>query len=219
MTTANVNIKKVLLRRGNTTQNNNYTGVYGEVSVDMEAKTLRIHDGNVAGGYTVQGGGGGTLVVRSPFNSNASILTIAGGGGGVSNDNIANIMMAAGAITTNGNTGAGSPAPPAGGVGGNGTGSSNQTVQGGAGFFTNGYNVDGVSFNVNDVSKPRSFTNTSPLLGGYVYWSGTGASPGLPGGFGGGGGGGSYNSGTNQTNTSNVRLGNGMVTVTFVSSV
>lgn len=60
MTTANVNIKKVLLRRGNTAQNNNYLGVYGEVSVDMEAKTLRIHDGNVAGGYTVTGGGGGT---------------------------------------------------------------------------------------------------------------------------------------------------------------
>ena len=60
MTTANVNIKKVLLRRGNTTQNNNYTGVFGEVSVDMEAKTLRIHDGNTVGGYTVTGGGGGT---------------------------------------------------------------------------------------------------------------------------------------------------------------
>lgn len=200
-------------------------------------------------------GGGGTFVVRSPFNSNASILTVAGGGGGVSNDSIANITMAAGAITTNGNTGAGSPAPPAGGTNGNGTGSSNQTVQGGAGFFTNGYNFDGVTYAINDVSRPRSFTNASPLLGGYVYWSGSGVSPGLPGGFGGGGGtdrfqppattvsatgggggysggsggyggtigvgggGGSYNTGTNQTNTSNVRLGNGLVTVTFVSSI
>ena len=59
MTTANVNIKKVLLRRGNTTQNDNYTGVFGEVTVDTEAKTLRIHDGTTVGGTTVSGGGGG----------------------------------------------------------------------------------------------------------------------------------------------------------------
>jgi hypothetical protein len=59
VTIANVNIKKVLLRRGNTTQNDNYRGVYGEISVDMEAKTLRIHDGAATGGYTVSSGGGG----------------------------------------------------------------------------------------------------------------------------------------------------------------
>jgi len=60
VTTANVNIKKVLLKRGNTVQNDNYTGVYGEVSVDMEEKTLRIHDGIVQGGFTVSGTGGGS---------------------------------------------------------------------------------------------------------------------------------------------------------------
>ena len=50
MTIANVNIKKVLFRRGNTAQNDNYVGVLGEVSVDIQANTLRIHDGSTAGG-------------------------------------------------------------------------------------------------------------------------------------------------------------------------
>jgi hypothetical protein len=130
-------------------------------------------------------GGGGSFVVRSTFDSNASILTIAGGGGGVASDASGNITLAAGAITTWGNT---SGDGKAGGQAGNGTGSLNQTVQGGAGFFTNGYVLDGVTNAANDVSRPRSFTNASPVLGGYVYWSGSGTSPGLPGGFGGGGG-------------------------------
>lgn len=50
MTIANVNIKKVLFRRGNTIQNDNYVGVFGEVSVDTQANTLRVHDGATAGG-------------------------------------------------------------------------------------------------------------------------------------------------------------------------
>ena len=58
MTTAKVT--KVLLKRGNTIQNDTYTGVYGELSIDMEANTLRIHDGVVAGGNVVSGSGGGT---------------------------------------------------------------------------------------------------------------------------------------------------------------
>lgn len=68
MTLANVNIKKVLLKRGNTAQNNNYLGVYGEVSVDMEAKTLRIHDGNTQGGNVITASG----VVGSYSNTNAA---------------------------------------------------------------------------------------------------------------------------------------------------
>ena len=56
MTTTRVN--KVLLKRGNTAQNNAYTGVYGELSIDMEANALRIHDGVLAGGNVVSGSGG-----------------------------------------------------------------------------------------------------------------------------------------------------------------
>ena len=43
------------LRRGNTTQNNSFTGSAGEISVDTTTKTLRIHDGSTAGGEGVVG--------------------------------------------------------------------------------------------------------------------------------------------------------------------
>jgi len=41
---------QVQLRRGTTTQNNAFTGAVGELSVDTDVYTLRIHDGNTAGG-------------------------------------------------------------------------------------------------------------------------------------------------------------------------
>jgi hypothetical protein len=68
VTTANVNIKKVLLRRGNTTQNDNYTGVYGEITVDTQVKTLRIHDGVTAGGNILTASG----AVSSYSNTNTA---------------------------------------------------------------------------------------------------------------------------------------------------
>ena len=37
-------------RRGTTTQNNNFTGASGELSVDTTLNTLRVHDGSTAGG-------------------------------------------------------------------------------------------------------------------------------------------------------------------------
>ena len=43
------------LRRGNTTQNNSFTGSAGEITVDTTTKTLRIHDGSTAGGEGVVG--------------------------------------------------------------------------------------------------------------------------------------------------------------------
>ncbi len=41
------------LRRGNTSQNNSFTGAVGEVSVDTDKDTLRVHDGSTAGGFEV----------------------------------------------------------------------------------------------------------------------------------------------------------------------
>ena len=41
------------LRRGTTSQNNSFTGVVGEVSVDTDKDTLRVHDGSTAGGCEV----------------------------------------------------------------------------------------------------------------------------------------------------------------------
>ena len=57
MTTANVNVTKVLLKRGNTVQNNNYTGVSGELTIDTQLKTLRVHDGVTAGGNAITASG------------------------------------------------------------------------------------------------------------------------------------------------------------------
>lgn len=44
---------QVQLRRGTTAQNNAFTGAVGEVSVDTDADSLRIHDGSTAGGFEV----------------------------------------------------------------------------------------------------------------------------------------------------------------------
>ena len=39
------------IRRGNATQNNNFTGLSGEITFDTTAKTLRVHDGETQGGF------------------------------------------------------------------------------------------------------------------------------------------------------------------------
>mgnify|MGYP003349196529 CR=1 FL=1 len=44
---------QVQFRRGTTTQNNAFTGAIGELSVDTDLKTLRLHDGTTAGGGSV----------------------------------------------------------------------------------------------------------------------------------------------------------------------
>jgi hypothetical protein len=41
----------VQFRRGNTTQNNAFTGAEGELTVDTSLDTLRVHDGSTAGGF------------------------------------------------------------------------------------------------------------------------------------------------------------------------
>jgi hypothetical protein len=41
---------QVQFRRGTTTQNNAFTGAQGELTIDTDVKTIRIHDGTTAGG-------------------------------------------------------------------------------------------------------------------------------------------------------------------------
>ena len=41
------------IRRGTTVQNDNFTGMAGELSFDTDTKTLRVHDGEKLGGYTL----------------------------------------------------------------------------------------------------------------------------------------------------------------------
>lgn len=42
--------KQVQFRRGTTTEHNSFTGAIAEVTVDTTLNTLRVHDGNTAGG-------------------------------------------------------------------------------------------------------------------------------------------------------------------------
>ena len=44
---------QVQFRRGTETQNNNFTGGEGELSVNLTALALRLHDGTTAGGYEI----------------------------------------------------------------------------------------------------------------------------------------------------------------------
>lgn len=45
--------KVLQIRRGTTAQNDNFTGLAGEITFDTETKTLRVHDGIKLGGYPV----------------------------------------------------------------------------------------------------------------------------------------------------------------------
>ena len=44
---------RLQLRRGSTTENNNFTGAEAELTYDKTTKGLRIHDGSKQGGYMV----------------------------------------------------------------------------------------------------------------------------------------------------------------------
>lgn len=54
---ATENNRKLQLKRGTTTKNDEYTGLDGELTCDTDQHTLRIHDGQTPGGHLVSGGG------------------------------------------------------------------------------------------------------------------------------------------------------------------
>lgn len=63
------------IRRGTTAQNNNFTGLAGELSFDTETKTLRVHDGKTLGGFAMaradganSGNAGGGTCECIPFD-------------------------------------------------------------------------------------------------------------------------------------------------------
>ncbi|MDE6250387.1 MAG: hypothetical protein K2M34_02000 [Alphaproteobacteria bacterium] len=41
------------IRRGTTQENDNFTGMMGEVTFDTDTKTLRVHDGETLGGFKI----------------------------------------------------------------------------------------------------------------------------------------------------------------------
>jgi len=136
-------------------------------------------------------GGGGTFVVRTPYNTNASIIVIAGGGGG--GHSISLLTNGNASLTTTGNSGYN--AAGAGGTNGGAGGAYADAGYGGAGFFGN------------NTSSALSFVNggTGDIVSSY------------PAGFGGGGrhgnthggGGGGYSGGGGSRHTPYVGGGGG----------
>lgn len=47
--------KQIQLRRGSTAEHENFIGATGEVTVDTDLNTLRVHDGTTPGGHIVRG--------------------------------------------------------------------------------------------------------------------------------------------------------------------
>ena len=176
---------------------------------------------------TNHGGGGGSFVVKSPYNTLNSVLITAGGGGG-----------AAGSPGGNGiNASVGSSEPPgqSGGLGGtNGNGGNVESGNGGAGagFLTDGgtnwQHTSGYSFlnGAKGGNNDDGSWGDGGFGGGGSGWGNTGHGGG-GGGFSGGGTGGSshlggggefpHNSGTDQTNTAGANAGHGKVVITFLA--
>ena len=188
-------------------------------------------------------GGGGTFVVKTPYNTTPSILVIAGGGGGAYSTQTAansggtgNITgLGIGTVASNGGGGGATNSNGGNGVAGSDTGTGGYSG-GGGGFFGNG------GYGGTLVSQPggqggRSFTNggtgganyaLATGDGGFGGGGGVGARGGGGGGYNGGQagfnsqsgyGGSSYNSGFSQSNSGNVNLGDGYVRITYGGAV
>ena len=78
MTIANIQIRKVLVGRGNTAITSVYSGVRGEIVMDTDLKTLRVHDGVQVGGYAL----------ASQDWVNSAVANIQTGGSTYSNANV-----------------------------------------------------------------------------------------------------------------------------------
>jgi hypothetical protein len=188
--------------------------------------------GHSQDGQPVSAGGGGSFVVKTPYNTNPSILVIAGGGGGAAQNSWS---VVDGLPASTGNNGSNNASGNGGGTGGNGA-TGTTTGGPGAGFFTDGATPSGTGVS----ESARSFTNggaggrnARSWAGAEIYggFGGGGGGGGLSAGGGGGysggaagtwtspqqgGGGGSYNNGTNQLNQATAQNGSGQVTITFL---
>ena len=70
--TTYANVGHILLKRGNTTQSTGYTGPLGELTYDTDLGTVRVHNGNIAGGVNI-------LATQAQVDAiNSSISTITG---------------------------------------------------------------------------------------------------------------------------------------------
>jgi len=167
------------------------------------------------------GGGGGTFAVRSPYNTNGSILVIAGGGGGSGADCCGSQSNGSPGQAGNNGTDAQGSGITAGGTGGSGgNGGTGINAGGGGGFFTNGNGGTGPGFAF--VNGGAGGSPNGGYGGGSQGNNPGGAGGGYSGGGGGaggaqwaaGGGGGSYNNGSSQVNTTGGNGGAGYLNFT-----
>jgi hypothetical protein len=181
-----------------------------------EGETIRILVGQIQTGTSTSAnaGSGGTFVVRTPFNSNGSILVIAGGGAGAESSSSQQASAHA-TISNSGRSGNGTVSAStagAGGTAGNGGGAatSDNSGGGGGGFFTNGANntpMDnrgGIAFVNGGGGGPLGTMGN--IAGGF---GGGGASRNQAAGGGGAGGGGGYSGGGGGDNVGNYAGGGG----------
>lgn len=59
------------IRRGTSAQNDNFTGMPGELSFDTDTKTVRVHDGKMLGGYTLARGDKNGAAIGTAFDINS----------------------------------------------------------------------------------------------------------------------------------------------------
>lgn len=175
-----------------------------------QGEVIRILVGQI--GNTGGDAAGGSFVVKSPYNTNGSILVIAGGGGGGHNNGFQGNSNAStgnsGRQATNvrsglgygGSGGQGGTSADSGAGGGFfGNGQNGGSAQGGKAYVNGGYGgTEGSSSNSDNGGFGGGGTSGNSHGGGGGGYSGGGGSGEYPWH---GGGGGSYNNGSNQSNS------------------
>ncbi len=83
-------------RRGTTTQNNNFTGSAGELSIDTDLEIVRVHDGITTGGYSLVGLAASQTLTNKIYQGTSVSVT-----GNVTGGNVttAGVVSATGNIT------------------------------------------------------------------------------------------------------------------------
>ena len=231
---------------GNAGANQGGKGVVETSTVSLtEGQIIRILVGQKGGPSDAShgSGGGGSFVIQSPYNTNASIIMIAGGGGGYG--------AAGGGANMQGQT-ANNPTSSSGNAGSNGGGgaSAANTSGGGNGFVAGanapsstwaaggaGFGGNGGAYSTGSIAGPKSFINggtggpgtTTNGAGGFGGGGGAGDRGAGGGGYSGGGGGnlntvggdggGSYITGTNQSAAGGINTGDGYVVITSLTVV
>ena len=98
--------KTVQWKRGNTSVNSTYIGAAGEITVDTDLWTMRVHDGTTLGGHPIVITGAGNLIFNDQTitgavsNANIILDPIGVYGAVIVSSNVLSVVGASGALTT-----------------------------------------------------------------------------------------------------------------------